>query len=426
MTPSKTHHIKFTDAELKRLAEQSVIRNVRDHRHPSLLFRFGKNRGRGSWHVVRHIDGKSPSRKLGNWPDIPAKTALELLPKKLADLSADPSVVVTITSWERVEDLLRWYADRIERTRQLSVKWKGTVRSLVACQLVPRVGSLNLQQIEHDALDKRLIWPMQEVHSLPYTRQAFGLLKTAFKRATKLKMLSVNPLAEVVFSDFIDTPIRPKPCALRPHQLPDLVKRLSADGAQLTAACLLPLMMLCHGTRISETRLAKWQNVTLEGEGEWFIPADDTKTDSDHRLPLTRHTVALLKAYRTRQKQTGYVGAYLFPRGDGDPLTETQAQEKIASLTAGEWTSHDLRKIARSMWLDLGVEYFIGEMLLNHAMDDLQTAYIHTHAETLKRDALERWHLWLESKGLAFFCATETPPRPLATATSPQANNDKA
>ena len=74
-------------------------------------------------------------------------------------------------------------------------KWKGTVRSLVACQLVPRVGSLNLQQIEHDALDKRLIWPMQEVHSLPYTRQAFGLLKTAFKRATKLKMLSVNPLA---------------------------------------------------------------------------------------------------------------------------------------------------------------------------------------------------------------------------------------
>jgi integrase len=426
MSLSSTVHIKFNDAELKRLADQSVIRNVRDPRHPALHFRFGQNRARGSWHVIRHVAGKSPTRKLGNWPDITAKTALELLPKKLAELTADPTALVSVSSWARVADLLHWYADRIERTRKMSAKWKGTVRSLVACQLLPRVGSLNLQLVEHNALDERLIWPMQEVHSLAYTRQAFGLLKSAFKRAAKLKMLAANPLAEVVFSDFIDTPIRPKPCALRPHQLPDLVKRLSTDGVQLTALCLLPLMMLCHGTRISETRLAKWQNLTLEEGGEWFLPAADTKTDTDHRLPLTRHTVALLKAYRFRQRQAGYEGAYLFPRGDGDPLSETQAQEKIASLTEGEWTSHDLRKIARSMWLDLGVEYFIGEMLLNHAMDDLQAAYIHTHAETLKRDALERWHLWLESKGLCFFWATETTPRQPAAAITLNTNNDAA
>lgn len=425
MTDSKTLHIRFSDAELQRLAESSVIRNVRDHRHPALLFRFGKNRTRGSWHVVRHVDGKSPSRKLGNWPDIPAKTALELLPKKLAELAADPAALVTVTDWQRVEDLLQWYAARIERTRKLSSKWKATVRSLVACQLLPRLGSLDLQKVEPSVLDDRLIWPMQEVRSLAYTRQAFGLLKTAFRRAAKMKMLSVNPLAEVVFSDFIETPIRPKPCALRPNHLAALVSRLSAEGARLTALCMLPLLMLCHGTRISETRLAKWENLTLEEGGEWFLPAADTKTDSDHRLPLTRHTVALLKAYRMRQRQTGYTGAYLFPRGDGDPITENQAQELISSLADGEWTSHDLRKIARSMWLDLGVEYFIGEMLLNHAMDDLQTAYIHTHAETLKRDALERWHLWLESSGLYFF-ATETAPRQPAIATDLHAKEHAA
>lgn len=425
MTDSNTLHIKFTDAELQRLAEQSVIRNVRDHRHPALLFRFGRNRARGSWHVVRHVDGKSPSRKLGNWPDLPAKAALTLLPKKLAELAADPAALVAVSSWVTVGDLLRWYAGRVERDASVSKKWKDNIRSLVACQLLPRVGSLGLLQVSRDALDEQLIWTMQEVSSLAYTRQAFGLLKTAFARASKLKRLTANPLAEMVFSDFTDTPIKPKPCALRPHQLPPLISRIATDGAQLTAACMLPLLMLCHGTRISETRLARWSNINLVEGGEWFLPAAETKTDQDLRLPLTRHALALLKAYRARQKQTGYTGVYLFPRGDGDPLTEYQGQALIASISGAEWTSHDLRKITRSMWLDLGVDYFIGELLLNHDIPDLQAAYIHTHAEALKRDALERWHLWLESKGLPFF-VTETLPRQAETGITLNTNNGAA
>jgi integrase len=180
-------------------------------------------------------------------------------------------------------------------------------------------------------------------------------------------------------------------------------------------------MMLCHGTRISETRLAKWSNVDLAEGGEWFIPAEDAKTKADHRLPITRQVRQLLTAYRARQVAAGYSGAYLFPRGDGHPLSEKQGQQVFERLTGGEWTSHDLRKIARSLWADLGVDYLIGELLLNHALDDLDTAYIHTHAKALKRDALERWHCWLEARGLSFF-ATETEPGRAAQATAPQAS----
>ncbi|MCE1119133.1 tyrosine-type recombinase/integrase [Pseudomonas sp. NMI795_08] len=422
MTDSKTQHIKFNDAELKRLAEVPVIRNVRDHRHPALLFRFGRNRARGSWLVVRHVNGKSPTRKLGNWPDIPAKTALELLPKKLAELTTDPDSIVGESGWVTLGDLLRWHLDRVTRDRSKSEDWKANVRSLIACQLLPRVGSLHLAQVKKATIDDQLIWPMQEVRSLAYTRQAFGLVKTALSRAVKLELLKASPLSEMVFKDSIDTPIRPKPCAIRPLQLPPLLARLCTEGAMLTALCMLPLLMLCHGTRISETRLAKWTNIELVEGGEWYFPPEDTKTDQALRLPLTRFTLALLKAYRAQQKRTGYTGIYLFPRGDGEPLTDNQGQALIASLAGGEWTSHDLRKIARTLWLDLGVDYFIGELLLNHDIPDLQAAYIHTHAEALKRDALERWHTWLESRGLPFF-ATATGPRHAAIGTDPHANN---
>lgn len=422
MSQSNTLHTKFSEAEVKRLAEQTTIRQVRDPRFPSLLLRFRGKRDRASWIVVIHSGGKSPTRKMGNWPDLSVKTALELLPKKLAELTADPSQQIAVEGWDRVGDLLRWFGERIERDRSLSSKWKDTVSSLMACQLLPRLGSLRIDQVAREAVDERLIWPMQETLSLAYTRQAFGVAKLAFKRAVRLKKLKVNPLAEVIFSDFTDAPIRPKPCALRPNQLPPILERLGGEWERTTSFCMLPLMILCHGTRISETRLAKWQNITYGPDGEWFIPVLDAKTRAEHRLPLTAQTQALLKAYRLRQKQTGYTGAYLFPRGDGLPLTETQAQDKVKIFADGEWSSHDLRKIARSMWADLGVDYLIGEMLLNHALDDLDAAYIHTHAMGLKREALERWHRWLETQGLNFF-ATATEPRQAVESISSQANN---
>jgi integrase len=421
----KTLHIKFSEAEVKRYAAQLDVRNLRDPRTPALLLRFGGDHSRASWHIVRHAGGKSLSVKLGNWPDLPVKAALDLLPKKLAELTADPAAVVAVSGWDKVADLLDWYADRSTRDRHLSAKRKATVRSLIACQLKPRIGSLRLAAVDRATLDARLVWPMQEVQSLAYTRQAFALLKKAFKQAAQLKLLTASPVADMVFTDFITTPIRPKGAALRPQQLPELLARLAELFASHPADAVLALMMLCHGTRVSETRLAKWTNITLDQNGEWFLPADDTKTRSDHRLPITRQVRAILSAYRARQSAMGYQGAYLFPNGDGGPLSATQAQTAFARISDGEWTSHDLRKVARSMWADLGVDYLIGELLLNHALDDLDAAYIHTHAQTLKRDALERWHCYLDSRGLSFF-ATKTEPGRAAALTRPEANNHAA
>lgn len=408
---SQTLHIRFSEAEIRRHAEQSQIRQLRDLRYPPLLLRFAASRTRASWLIVRHAQGRSTATKLGNWPDLPAKEAIALLPKKLAELTADPSAAVRVEGWATVADLLRWYAERAAQDRSLSGKRKATVRSLIDRQLLPRVGSLRLLDVDREALDARLIWPMQAICSRAYTRQAFGLLKLAFKQAFTLKKLAVNPLADTVFTDYIQAAIRPKPCALRPQQLPALLEQLAERWETRPAEVMLALVMLCHGTRIGETRLAKWTHIDLGEDGDWFIPAADTKTGSEHRLPITRPVAALLSAYRTRQQAQGYDGAWLFPRGDGRPWSDRQAGAVFERLGAGEWTSHDLRKIARSTWADLGVDYLIGELLLNHALDDLDAAYIHTHAQALKREALERWHAYLQQRGLSFFATGTTPGR---------------
>lgn len=421
---SKTQHTKFSEAEVKRLAGLPGVRQIRDPRYPPLMLRFGRDRNRASWLLVRHADGRSQSKKLGNWPDLPVKAAIELMPVKLAELTADPSAMIGAAGWERMGDLLRWYNERAAADRGLSKSRRNNIRSLIACQLLPRLSSLPLADVSGESVDERLIWPMQQARTLSYTRQAFALLKAIFKRAKKLKKLTINPLGDVVFSDFTDVRIRPKACALRPQQLPDILQQAGGLWERQAQAAMLVLLMLCHGTRIRETTLARWSDFDLVDGGEWLLPAEHTKTDVALRLPLTRHALALLKAYRERQCRSGYAGVYLFPRGDGQPLTEYQAQSRVAVFD-GEWTAHDLRKIARTMWADLGVDYLIGELLLNHALRDLDAVYIHTHAQTLKRDALERWHLWLESRGLSFF-ATETAPGQGALSVGREANHHAA
>jgi len=419
MTPSQTQHVKFSEAEIKRLAALPEVRQVRDPRYPPLLLRFGRDRNRASWLLVRHGGGKSQSKKIANWPDLPVKAAIELMPVKLAELTADPSAMIGAAGWTRVGDLLTWFNERTAVDRGLSKNRRDNIRSLINCQLLPRLSALSLVDVDGESVDERLIWPMQEVRSLAYTRQAFALLKQAFKRAKKLKKLTINPLGDVVFSDFTEVRIRPKPCAIRPQQLPEILSKATELWVRDVKAAMLVLLMLCHGTRIHETTLAKWSDFDLVEGGEWFLPADQTKTRADHRLPLTAPVLAMLKAYRHWQQLAGYRGAYLFPRGDGQPLADRQAQDKVA-VFGGEWSAHDLRKIARTMWADLGVDYLIGELLLNHALRDLDAAYIHTHAQALKREALQRWHACLETHGLSFF-AIETSPGQATSGTAPQA-----
>ena len=82
-----------------------------------------------------------------------------------------------------------------------------------------------------------------------------------------------------------------------------------------------------------------------------------------------------------------------------DPKTTENVLEAIKELSGGEWTSHDLRKLARTVWAEIGIDYLVGEMLLNHSVGTLAKTYIRTTADQLRREALERWHAWLDARG---------------------------
>lgn len=396
MSGSKTLTVTLSDAEIRRHAAGDAGQ-LRDTRHRELRFRYSSvDRSRGAWHVVfRQRWGKA-----GDYPGINAKTMLATLPAILARRAADAGAKSTTTSWATVGDVLAWYRDRMTRDRGLSAKRKASAKSALDRHLVPCLGDLLLAETNKQAIDQRLMWPMQERYALSFVRSVYGVLSVAFRQALRLDMLPTNPMAALKFTDFVRTRIRPRPARLRGDDLPDLLVVVAERFELEPTGCMLALMMLCHGSRLGETRLARWRNVNLDA-GRWFIPAGDTKTKAEHTLPLTAQACALLRRYRHLQAAQGYTGPLLFPGSHGAPLGPSKANTLFTDLAKGEWSSHDLRKVARTAWTDLGVDYMVGELLLNHAMKDLDATYIHTTAEALKRRALEAWHNHLDPLGFA-------------------------
>lgn len=383
--------VKMSDAEIKRQAAGDV-RDLRDIENRGLYLRFTRARVRASWYLVV----KGEWKRIGAFPDLNTKQVVAALPAIRLRLEAGTGA--NLSKWATVGELLTWYAERMSRDRNLSSKRKKTGASAIKCHLMPRLGDLPLTGIDKATLDSQLMWPLQESISIDYVRSVFQLLALAFRQAFKLGLISANPMATIKFNDFSKAKVGIKPSRLRGVQLSGLLEQLAAVMVPTPLDAMLALMMLCHGTRIGETRQARWSHISL-AEREWFIPAEHTKTGVEHHLPLTEQVCALLMWYRDGQYARGYNGQFLFPARNGKALSEGQASAVFARLGQGEWTSHDLRKVARTGWADLGIDHLIGELLINHAMGHNVKVYIQSDVMGRKRDALEQWHAHLDQKG---------------------------
>ena len=391
-----TRTVAFSDAEIRRRADDPATVLMRDPRHPGLYFRFTEARPRGTWSLVV----RKKWNRIGAYPDLSAKAVLAALPDLRMRLSTDPEAGAAVSPWATLGELLNWYADRMSRDRNLSDKRKATGKSAIACHLIPRVGDLALADVRHGTLDTQLMWPLQETLSLEFVRLIFGLLVVACRQAHTLGLIPVNPMAGIKFSDFSKTKIKAKPARLRGVEIEGLLGQLHELFEFDPQPAMLALMMLCHGTRIGETRKSQWSHISL-AERTWYLPVGNTKTRVEHSLPLTDQVCSLLIRYRAAQQASHYDGDCLFRSHSGKGMSEGQASAVFTGLGKGEWSSHDLRKLARTGWADLGIDFLIGEMLINHAMGHNVQAYIHTTVEERKRAALELWHAHLDAKGFS-------------------------
>lgn len=159
---------------------------------------------------------------------------------------------------------------------------------------------------------------------------------------------------------------------------------------------LVQLLMLL-GQRRSDISKARRPELDLNA-AMLRVPPERYKTGVAHEVPLPPIAVDIFK------ELPNFTGPYVFTTTGGRKpisgiskysrrfdmaLAERRAKEGHAQIAA--WRLHDLRRTTRTRLADLGVDDFISERVIGHALPGLHQVYDQSTHREQKRAALEKW-----------------------------------
>ncbi|WP_346338855.1 site-specific integrase [Vibrio parahaemolyticus] len=376
-----------------------------------LKLRFNAARDKGSWFFVfskkvqeLNRDGvlvevrKEFWRKVGSWPLLDAKKMKKQLPAISANVLAGQNVkTVNADHFEVVGELLTWYYNRNEENNTISPERQTQIRSTIKKQLMPLLETLPIKAVSKINIEEKMLWPLQrDEYAIATIKAYFNILKAAFECAYELGVISYNPMLEIRFKNSFPKGIPTKDGKLKPGHIPELME---LTGGEPSLAKTLIYMMLSHSTRQGETRKARWSHIDLSNM-TWYLPTENIKTkEHEHTLPITDEVFKYLKLHRDFLKSKGYGGDYIFPSNFRNPkcspISKATACRLIKAISSGEWTSHDIRKLASTTWQAHGEDYLIRKFLLNHHIPNLDKTYMQAVVEPQKREVLTRWQAFL-------------------------------
>lgn len=381
---------KLNDAALRRWLRGGVTRDYRDPQYPELRLRATTDRSKASVFLVVNEGGKTVWQKQGVWPSMCIKTFLDQLPVVMAKRSAGAEVLRG--EFATVVDLLGWFLGHIEGNASFSHSWRANCKSVVSKHLLGMFADLPLAELSFVAVDLRLVKPMlAEGYSTNYIKSAVKIFKRALSAAADLRLVDGNALAGYR----VEMSLKMGPSVGTQLMESDLALLFAALRDAVRPVAMLFMLMLMFGTRINETRLARWEHFAGD---YWFIPASNAKNRQEHRLPLTPTAKALLNQYLQWQVKNVGKRAFLFA-GDVGVISIRTAHYWSEQIRFKAFTSHALRKLCRTIIADMGVDTMVGERLLNHALPVLLRTYVHSTLDKGMLSALDAYHAHLILRG---------------------------
>ena len=153
--------------------------------------------------------------------------------------------------------------------------------------------------------------------------------------------------------------------------------------------------LILTATRTSEVLRATWDEIDLDAK-TWTIPAARMKTGREHRVPLARRAVDILK--RAKALRDG--GPYVFPGRPKAPLSNMAFLMLLRRVKRDDITAHGFRSSFRDWSAERTNEpRAVCEAALAHTVrDKAEAAYNRTDLFERRRKLMDSWAAFATSK----------------------------
>ena len=334
--------MKLTDAKLRTLTETG-----KHFDGGGLYLELTKAGGR-YWRMKYRYGGKEKLLALGVYPAVSLKAARDLASeaRKALQSGADPGQLrkdaktkATFEADNTLEAVSR------EWLKHQSARWAvvtlDRIRASLEADIFAELGSRPMAGIKPG----EIMAAVKKVEARGAPDQADRILqrvKAVYRWAVTHERIESNPMLDLVPSEIL----KPRQVTHRPaladKDLPEFLRKLEAyDGDTHTVQALRLLMLTA--TRPGETRGALWAEFDLDA-ALWTIPAERMKMRNEHRVPLSRQAVEVL---RTMQPLSGG-GALVFPSPfyPSKSLSENTFNSALARMGyKGSATAHGFRAL---------------------------------------------------------------------------------
>lgn len=361
-----------------------VIKNLKPTRKSVEYFDMGRDKGAGAlglrisprgkrtWFLMYAIGSKSKRFTMGTFPLMGLKDARDTAISLMAGINAgeDPQLrKIEYRAAETFSELWEDYirspkfldkadSNRVEEQRKYNRLLKQTLGSM-------RVQDIRIKHVAPIVYDLAATAPVS-------ANRLFSLINFVFRFALNRGLIDIHPLFGM------DRPAHETPRSryLKPDEIKILYPKLR-DIFRL---------ILLTAQRPGEVMSITSDEVDLE-DRLWTIPASKTKVKKEHVVPLSVQAMEIIEPLCARHK------GFLFPTrsSKGHIVSVEQIRYRLwREVKVDPWTSHDLRRTARTLLSRIGVRTDIAERLLNHSRGRIEATYDHYGFLPEKRIALDR------------------------------------
>jgi integrase len=384
--------MKLNDATLRNLKEPGKYFDG-----GGLYLELTKAGGR-YWRLKYRFGGKEKRLAFGTYPDVGLKAARERAAeaRKVLDGGDDPGelrkAAKAQTELERVNTLEAVTRDWLKHQ---AGRWEPVTLQRITASLesdiFPALGGKPMSAVKPIDL-KRAVQAIEKRGASDMAARVLQRVKAAFRWALVHERIESNPMIDLVPGEMLKPRQVKHRLAMPESELPAFLAKLDDYGHDPHTLHALRLLLLT-ATRPGEVRGATWDEIDLDG-AIWIIPAARMKMRTEHRVPLSRQAIEVL---RSMQRFSGdSVLVFPSPFYPGKPLSENTLNSALARMGyKGVATSHGFRALFSTVANESGrwSPDAIERQLAHVERNQVRAAY---HRSTYLKDRAELMQWWAD------------------------------